>query len=92
MENQSQQRTRIDGIIIQDNKLLLVKGRGYEHLWTPGGKVDEGETDEECLRRELKEEIGVDLIEAKFFKEYSGVSFYNPKLKLEQRIYIVKVT
>jgi 8-oxo-dGTP pyrophosphatase MutT (NUDIX family) len=84
-------RTRIAGIIIRDGKLLLLKGKGYEHLWTAGGKLEEGETNEECLRRELKEEIGVDLIEAKYFKEYDGVSFYNPNQPLNQIIYIAKV-
>jgi 8-oxo-dGTP diphosphatase len=91
MSEESKLRTRIAGIIIRDGKLLLVKGKGYEHLWTPGGKIEEGETDEKCLKRELKEEIGVELVEAKFFKEYPGVSFYNPKMELTQRIYITKV-
>ena len=92
MESEQKPGLRIAGIIIKDGKILLVKGRGFEHLWTPGGKVDGDETDEECLRRELKEEIGVDLIEAKFFKEYDGVSFYTPVQKLKQRIYLVKVS
>ena len=54
MSLESKPKTRIAGIIIKDGKLLLVKGKGYEELWTPGGKIDENETDEECLKRELK--------------------------------------
>lgn len=91
MKNELKFKTRIAGIIIKNDKLLLLKGKGYEHLWTPGGKLEDNETNEKCLRRELKEEIGVDLIESKFFKEYDGFSFYNLDQKLKQIIYIAKV-
>ena len=64
---------------------------GYSELWTPGGKIKEGEGDEECLRRELKEEIGVDLVKMKFFKEYDTVSFYHPEKKIIERVYIVEI-
>jgi len=84
-------RTRIAGIIIQDGKILMLLGKGYPELWTPGGKIEEGETDEECLKREFKEEIGVELLEAKFFKEYLAHSFYTPDNKMIQRTYICKI-
>lgn len=84
-------RIRIVGIIIQDGKLLMLKGRGHKELWTPGGHLEMGESEEECLERELKEEIGVNLVESKFFKEYPGYSFYNPELVLNQRVYVAKI-
>ena len=84
-------RTRIAAIIIENGKLLMQIGKGYKELWTPGGKLKENETDEECLRRELKEELGVNLLEMKFFKEYETVSFYNPEQKLIERIYVGKI-
>ncbi len=84
-------KTRIAGIIIKDGKMLMLKGRGYLELWTPGGKVEENETDEECLKRELKEEIGVELLSAKFFKEYQNPGFYHPDQKKIERVYIVEV-
>jgi len=84
-------RTRIAGIIIKDGKILMLLGKGYSELWTPGGKVDNNETDEECLRRELREEIGVNLIETKFFKEYSTYSFYHPERKMIEKVYVCKI-
>ncbi len=87
----SNTRTRIAAIIIEKGKILFLKGKRYEELWTPGGKVDGEETDEECLKRELIEEIGVEITNSKFFKEYKTVSFYNPNLNLTERFYTVTI-
>jgi 8-oxo-dGTP diphosphatase len=50
-------------VILVDGKLLLCqrkKGARYELKWEfPGGKVEEGESVEECVQRELKEELGI---------------------------------
>lgn len=84
-------RTKIVGIFIKDEKLLLVTGKGYKELWTVGGKVDNNETDDECLRRELREEIGVQISDIKFYKEYSTTSFYNPTISMKERVYIISI-
>lgn len=46
----------------QDNNVLLVRqfrdAVGRDLLEIPAGGIDEGETPEECVRRELREEIG----------------------------------
>lgn len=52
------------GIIIRDGAVLLCRRRAdspYPLKWEfPGGKVNSGETLEECLRRELLEELGTE--------------------------------
>ena len=83
--------TRIAGIIIREGKLLMLLGKSHIELWTPGGKVELNERDEECLKRELKEEIGVDVLSAKFFKEYLNKSFYHPERMTKERVYIVEI-
>lgn len=60
-------RTRIAGIVIQDSKILMLKGIGYEELWTPGGKINNNESDIECLKREFQEEIEVDIVKAELY-------------------------
>lgn len=48
-----------------DNHVLIgknVKGGVYEDLWVvPGGGIDEGESKEDAAKREILEEVGIDI-------------------------------
>ncbi len=48
-------------ICIQDRKVLFFRNKGKDVFYAPGGKREEGETDEEAVIREIKEEASVDL-------------------------------
>ena len=63
-------RHTIRGIIIRDRKVLLVTGHNADFYWTPGGGVEEGETIEETLRREILEELGVTITSLKAYNSY----------------------
>lgn len=56
-------RTRATGVVIKDNKVLLIKrfNNGKQYYVFPGGGVEEGETVEEALIRELKEETSLNI-------------------------------
>ena len=58
----------VAGVIIQDDKVLLGQRAEGSHLEGfcefPGGKVNNGETPQQSLRRELREELGVELVVA----------------------------
>jgi len=42
----------------------------YPGYWTlPGGKVEENETLEQALKREIKEELGINLVNYRLFKQ-----------------------
>ena len=52
---------RVSGIIIEDNKVLVDRYDDVSYC-LPGGYVNVGETSEEAIIRELKEEIDLDFI------------------------------
>lgn len=53
--------TRASAIIIQDNQILLIhrKREGKEYWITPGGTVEDDETPEQAVMREVKEETSL---------------------------------
>jgi 8-oxo-dGTP diphosphatase len=41
------------------------------NMWDlPGGKIEDDETPEACIVREMREEIGIDLVEFQLFERY----------------------
>ena len=79
-------------IIINNNKILLtqrVYGE-YKDKWEfPGGKIEENETKEETIIREIKEELDASIKVEKFLTkvEYDYTSFY-----LKMNVFITSLT
>ena len=48
-------------IELKDKSILVTKTFGKDKYYIPGGKREQGETDEQALCREIKEELTVDL-------------------------------
>lgn len=55
--------TRVTGIVIEDGRILLLDQDtdGPRSFSLPGGKVEDGETLEQALVREMREETGVEV-------------------------------
>jgi 8-oxo-dGTP diphosphatase len=53
------------GLVFREGKLLITQRNADAHLgglWEfPGGKREQGETFEQCLVRELREELGIEI-------------------------------
>ena len=60
-------KTRVGAVIVREGKLLLIHRRkkGAEYWVLVGGKVEDGETVEEALVREVKEETSLDVLSFK---------------------------
>ncbi|MCX7850058.1 NUDIX domain-containing protein [Thermus sp.] len=57
----------VGALVEQGGKVLLVRTAKWRGLWgVPGGKVEWGEALEEALRREFREEVGLELRAIRF--------------------------
>ena len=55
----------VAAIIVKDKKFFIAQRNRYKHMglcWEfPGGKVERGETFENALKREIKEELNIEI-------------------------------
>ena len=80
-------------IIIEDGRVLVAQrppGGRHPGEWEfPGGKVEPGETPEQCLARELSEELGVTV---EVGKAMSSVRHSYPDLVIDLLAYEATIT
>jgi NAD+ diphosphatase len=59
------------GVITRGDQILLARRAGLKFYSVLAGFVEPGETPEECLRREVREEVGVEIRNVKYFGSQS---------------------
>ena len=76
-------------VIFEDEKIILIRRRKYlngnlvkEYYVIPGGHLDESETFEETVIREVKEELGIDV---KIKKEL--IHSFNNDLNIDEKFF-----
>lgn len=62
---------RVGAVIIKDNKVLVVKNENAPYYYSVGGRVKFGESCEQAVMREVKEELGItlEILRPAFFHE-----------------------
>ena len=68
---------KVGGVILKDRQILQRKKNNREECIIPGGKRKEKETDFETLKRELHEELTVDLIKVEFLGGYDDIACFS---------------
>lgn len=83
---------RVVAAIIFDQSKVFATQRGYGEFkdgWEfPGGKIEPGETPEEAVKREIKEELDTEIEIIKFL---DTVEYDYPKFHLSMECFICKV-
>jgi len=69
----------VNGLLLRNRQVLMARRsatrRNYPNTWSfPGGHVEEGETIEHALTRELSEEIGVQVRSSFFLQRFVAQS------------------
>lgn len=83
---------KVGGIILKDKKILVQrKNNGREECIIPGGKREGEETDFETLKRELKEELDVELIKIELIGGYDDIAVFSDK-KIHVETYLVEIS
>ncbi|MBK0001370.1 NUDIX domain-containing protein [Erwinia sp. S38] len=78
-------------IIINQRSLLLTRKRGTEIFISPGGKPLAGEDHLSCLKRELQEELGVQIKTFRPFGLFHGLAEFE-QTAIENHVYHVEIS
>ena len=84
----------VDGVMIKDDKVLLIKRKNdpYKDKWAiPGGFVEYGETTENAVLREFREETGLEGIIDRLIGVYSDPK-RDPRKHVVSIAYLLKYT
>jgi 8-oxo-dGTP pyrophosphatase MutT (NUDIX family) len=60
---------------VEAGRLLVVRSRNKKAFYLPGGKIEAGESPEDALRREVREELGIEVEAVSLLKRYVAPAY-----------------
>jgi len=66
------------GVVLHEGKILLVRTKHTSKYFFPGGGMEQGENLEQCLRREMKEETGIEICDISLLHFNESFFYYDP--------------
>ena len=60
---------------VEAGRLLVVRARNKKAFYLPGGKIEPGESPADALRREVREELGIELERPVVLKRYVAPAY-----------------
>jgi 8-oxo-dGTP diphosphatase len=80
---------KVAAVVIQDNGFLMVRKHGKD-IWTSlGGHVEEGETEEAALLREIKEELDCEGVIDRKLGDYRAKAIFDDDAEVLLSTYLV---
>lgn len=88
---------RVYGVLVNEQQEVLVSDEYIKGLYItkfPGGGLEFGEGTKDCLKREFKEETGLDVLVGNhiYTTDYCQISAFNPQHQIISIYYFVKAT
>jgi len=84
-------RVAVGAVINQNQEVLIAQRKKNQHLgglWEfPGGKVEQNESPQQALIRELKEEVGIDVLAS---EPLTTIAHDYPEKSVELHVFLVK--
>ncbi|MBA4855357.1 SIR2 family protein [Nocardia farcinica] len=69
-------------VLMHGRHLLLVRSRGRDALILPGGAIEGDESVEQAIRREVREELGVEVQSARCWRTFEDVAAFEPGVRV----------
>ncbi|MFJ5989901.1 NUDIX domain-containing protein [Lentzea sp. NPDC092896] len=60
---------------VEAGRLLVVRSRNKKAFYLPGGKIEPGESPVDAVRREVREELGIELDRPEVLKRYVAPAY-----------------